>query len=125
VISAVLLATADRRYIALSHCWGDPNEIPQTRKESLAEHMQRIPPIMLSKTFQDAIVVTKELGIQYLGIHSLCIVQRARQDFESECSDMHNIYRSTYCILSALDAIAGSGGSFIPRQPGRRAVECP
>lgn len=115
VLSADLAESSDRRYIALSHCWGDAKTVPQTREDLLSKHLQHIPPIKLSKTFEDAIVVTKELGIHYLWIDSLCIVQGSVDDFEKEYSNIYDIYRSLYSTLSALGSADGSGGLFIDR----------
>ncbi|KAK1502880.1 hypothetical protein CTAM01_04869 [Colletotrichum tamarilloi] len=37
----------------------------------------------LSKTFQDAVLVTRRLGIKYIWIDSLCIIQDSKLDWET------------------------------------------
>lgn len=91
----------DHRYIALSHCWGDPKRIPKTTRTNIALHQENITSNILSKTFQDAVKVTRELGIRFLWIDSLCILQDVPQDFEEECARMHLVYQQAYCTLSA------------------------
>jgi hypothetical protein len=115
VIPADFEDIADSRYVALSHCWGDPRtvQVPKTLRNTLKEHQKRI--TSLTQTFKDAIEVTKQIGVRYLWIDSLCIIQDEPEDFMRECSRMSLIYARAYCVLSALDAEDGSGGLFIPR----------
>lgn len=62
------------RYAALSHCWGE--EAPYTTTEAtLGYRMKGITQAELPVTFQNAITVTQALGLEYLWIDSLCIVQ--------------------------------------------------
>jgi hypothetical protein len=59
------------KYIALTHCWG-VNGLPVvTTRENLKQMVSRIPVSSLTKTFQDAITITRRLGLQYLWIDSL------------------------------------------------------
>jgi hypothetical protein len=60
----------------------------------------------LPKTFQDAIRVTKELGIQYLWIDSLCIIQEGDngEDWRKESKLMETVYSSAYCTIAATSA---------------------
>jgi hypothetical protein len=114
VLSVNLNTVEPYRYVALSHCWGaDPKKIPKTFRVTLSQQQERI--IKLTKTFEDAIEVTRQIGVRYLWIDSLCIIQDDVTDFERECSKMGLTYARAYCVLSALDAEDGNGGLFIPR----------
>ncbi|PMD58705.1 HET-domain-containing protein, partial [Hyaloscypha bicolor E] len=55
-----------RLYTTLSHCWGQ-------NQTHLSEpcNLTKIPIWKLSKTYQDAIVITQKLGIRYIWIDSL------------------------------------------------------
>ena len=64
-------------YIALSHCWGT-NRHFVTEKATLHVNLKGIHFEDLPKTFRDAIVLTRRLGVQYLWIDSLCIIQDDR-----------------------------------------------
>jgi hypothetical protein len=64
----------------------------------------------LPLTFQDAILITRKLGYQYLWIDSLCIVQDSSQDWQRESVKMSEIYsRAVLCIAasSAMDSHQG------------------
>lgn len=62
------------RYTTLSHCWG--KHLPFKSTEStLASVTAGIHFDALPKTYRDAISITRGLGIRYIWIDSLCIVQ--------------------------------------------------
>lgn len=61
-------------WVALSHCWGQSNNF-KTTPNTLKSHKRGIEWEELPKTFRDAIRVTRALGVQYLWIDSLCIIQ--------------------------------------------------
>jgi hypothetical protein len=67
------------KYIALSHRWGTPDkdtfESMVTTTCSLSARLSCIPLSSLPKSFQEAIIVCHYLGVQYLWIDSLCILQ--------------------------------------------------
>ncbi|KAH7109616.1 heterokaryon incompatibility protein-domain-containing protein [Dendryphion nanum] len=98
------------KYIALSHCWGKPGMILKTIRSNILEHLEGIVWDALPKTFQDAIIVSQHLGVQYLWIDSLCIIQQDRADFEQECATMHLIYLNAHCMISASDSNNSSEG---------------
>lgn len=60
--------------VCLSHCWGAVSFIT-TKKATLQERCEKISWDDLPKTFQDAIDVTYRLGVQFIWIDSLCILQ--------------------------------------------------
>jgi hypothetical protein len=94
------------KYAALSHCWGGPIS-PMLTSNTLATFKDVLPYSDLPANFQDAITITRRLGIQYLWIDSLCIVQNSKQDWEEQSKKMGSIYRDSTITISAL----ASGGS--------------
>ena len=55
----------DRRYIALSHCWGRA-QMFTTTIETKELRMSSIPLLELPRTFRDAVIVVRNLGARYL-----------------------------------------------------------
>jgi len=88
------------RYLTLSHRWGSPEPL-QTTSGNLQERCRGIPLKSIPKTYRDAIMVTQQLGIRYLWIDSLCIIQDDEQDWARESSKMADVYRGSYCNLAA------------------------
>ncbi len=55
----------------------------------------------LPKTFQDVISIARRLGIQYVWIDSLCIIQTDLLDWELESAKMSDIYANAYLTIAA------------------------
>jgi hypothetical protein len=62
---------------------------------------QAIPWTSLTAVFKDAIRVCKEVGIAFLWIDSLCIVQDSVPDWEIESSKMCDYYGNAHLAISA------------------------
>ncbi|KAK7425901.1 hypothetical protein QQZ08_007615 [Neonectria magnoliae] len=71
----------------------------------------------LPKTFRDAVVVVRELGLRFLWIDSLCIIQDSKEDWEEQSAVMGDIYRGGYINIAAKAAANASVGCFVPRTP--------
>lgn len=110
-------------YIALSHCWGGASLI-RTKKSSLQRYQQCIEYDNLSTTIQDAVYVARELGIQYLWVDSLCIIQDDEEDWSYEAKRMALVYEGAYFTIAATAAEDGTQGLFTPRFP-QDLVEVP
>lgn len=71
----------------------------------------------LPKTFQDAIMTTRKLGISFLWIDSLCIIQDSTRDWSAESSKMGQIYANSWLNLAAAAAKDSTEGLFFQRSP--------
>jgi len=98
-------------YICLSHCWG-PAQIITTTRETLEERKRQIRPEDLSQTFKDAVEITRRLGVRYIWIDSLCILQGDKEDWAAEGANMANIYRNAYLTIAATRGRGGQDGLF-------------
>lgn len=79
------------KYMCLSHRWGEPDSTHKrlvTTRNTLAQFISEIPLHTLPLTFRQAVEVTRAVGIQYLWIDSLCIVQDDMEDWERESASM-------------------------------------
>lgn len=61
-------------WVALSYCWGN-DMLLKTMSHNIEAHKMGIAWHSLPKTHQDAVTITRALGLQYLWIDSLCIIQ--------------------------------------------------
>ncbi|KAK0627292.1 heterokaryon incompatibility protein-domain-containing protein [Immersiella caudata] len=99
------LASCGLEWVALSHCWGLPSQGPTTTMTTnLAQRRLRIPFPNLSRTFQDAVKITRELNYRYLWIDSLCIIQDDHDDWAREAGIMGGVYNGSVCTLCALSS---------------------
>ncbi|ORY03404.1 heterokaryon incompatibility protein-domain-containing protein, partial [Clohesyomyces aquaticus] len=99
------------RYACLSHCWGDSRAIV-TEKETLESHMRGVKWRSLPQTFQEAILITRRLGLRYLWIDSLCIIQDDVEDWRKESAQMASIYQNSYITIAATKSPHDSGGCY-------------
>lgn len=98
-------------YAALSYCWGsDLVGVLKTEQDNLKAHRDGIPLDSLSKTVQDAVLVCRGLGIRYLWVDALCIVQDDTNDWRRESSQMHRIYSNSRVTIAVHEAISCKDG---------------
>jgi hypothetical protein len=109
------------KYVALSHCWGNPptSDSPSGEEKVLCTTQSNLKKLedkfnfsSLSKNFQDAITVTRELRIPFIWIDSLCIIQQEPDgaDWKREVERMQSVYSSAYCTIAATAAPHSSAG---------------
>ena len=93
-----------RRYVALSYCWGKEPTLTTTQ-ENLQSMRSGISMESLPHTIRDAVVITRKLGVRYLWVDALCILQgtddAARRDWETESPKMADIYSRAYLTIAA------------------------
>jgi hypothetical protein len=97
-------------------------------KKNKAMFQNALPNSSLSQTFRDAIVATRKLGLSYIWIDSLCIVQDSEDDWLNESAQMGKIYENSSITLTATLAEDGNGRCFYRRDtresfPTRISVE--
>ncbi|KAI1379041.1 heterokaryon incompatibility protein-domain-containing protein [Hypoxylon crocopeplum] len=110
------------RYAALSHCWGARAKRLETKQATLETLKSTVPWADLPPTFQDAADVARCLGLRYLWIDSLCIVQDSAADWEVESSRMAGVYRDASVTIAAVSSASSDDPFLKPRNPGLRGM---
>ena len=111
------------QYVALSHRWPvDLSKHFKTTKTSIDGHRQQIVFEDLPRTFQDAVTVTRKLGLRYLWIDSLCIIQDDSDDWNEQSMVMGKIYNESTITIMAATSITipnheQAPEGFLHRQP--------
>ncbi|KIV98820.1 uncharacterized protein PV09_09433 [Verruconis gallopava] len=103
-------------YATLSHRWGLKQPL-QLLRANMAEFKVRIAWLTLPKTFQQAIHFARALGVRYLWIDSLCIIQDSREDWKEQSVKMASIYENSYITLAASVAENSDSGCFTNPPP--------
>ncbi|KAI0378877.1 heterokaryon incompatibility protein-domain-containing protein [Hypomontagnella monticulosa] len=105
------------RYVTLSHRWpGDPSSYTQLRRGNVQQLKERIGLEELSETFRDAVHCTRVLGVEYIWIDSLCIIQDSKDDWRAEAATMAYVYTNSYCNISATADECKQDGLFHTRR---------
>jgi hypothetical protein len=107
-------------YATLSHCWGKERNFVVLSESNIGKFLNEIPPGTLPKTFAEAIDIVYRLGISYLWIDSLCILQAgpgSRQDWLEHATQMAYVYQNCILNISADAAQGPNDGCYSTRDP--------
>ncbi|KIJ48704.1 hypothetical protein M422DRAFT_115074, partial [Sphaerobolus stellatus SS14] len=96
-------------YVTLSHCWGK-KQLLVTTQETITERMREIGMTELPRTFQNVITITRGMGLRYIWIDSLCIIQGDTIDWEEQSAVMSDIYAGCYLNIATTRAGGGHEG---------------
>lgn len=103
------------RYLTLSYCWG--SAVPfTTTLDNIGAMKISIDPLALPQTFRDMMVLARNLGVPYVWIDALCIIQDDSQDWQEQSTRMAAIYANAYVNISAALAPDCERGIFSHRQ---------
>jgi len=108
----------ESEYAALSHRWGTNKGFVLTLANK-AKYVEDIPMSNLSSTLKDAVHITRGLGLQYLWVDSMCIVQDDQDDWALESATMSRVYGLSTCTIAAANSGSGDAGCFATRNPYR------
>ncbi|KAH7346241.1 heterokaryon incompatibility protein-domain-containing protein [Rhexocercosporidium sp. MPI-PUGE-AT-0058] len=110
------------RYTALSYCWGKRGTL-WTTGSNISERREEIALKDFPGTIRDAVLITRKLGIQYLWVDALCILQsggnhdeKAQYDWEQHSHIMGDIYGNAFVTLGAAAAMHANYGIFHERK---------
>ncbi|KAK5174611.1 uncharacterized protein LTR77_001692 [Saxophila tyrrhenica] len=102
-------AKGEALYAALSHCWlrGDI-EATKTTSRNFRSRLDGFSVFDLPDTFQEAIAFCRKIGLQYIWIDSLCIVQDDPADWKREASAMDQVYANAWFTIAMHHSSNGS-----------------
>ncbi|KAI9685013.1 MAG: hypothetical protein M1822_005405 [Bathelium mastoideum] len=94
--------------------WGcDPSYLLE--EGTLHEFLNQIELEKMPQTFQDAVYATRALGVRYLWIDALCLLQKDEEDWLREAPKMQEVYGNSYLSLAAVSADNCEQGLFRQR----------
>ena len=96
-------------YLVLSYVWGEEHA-HCTTTANVDTYKLGIDPGSLPQTIQDAMHTTRSLGLQYLWVDALCILQDSEEDKAQEVARIGTTFRNAYfTIVAATTRNAGEG----------------
>jgi hypothetical protein len=103
-------------YCALSYCWGtDADNFGTTTTQNLVHRETAFSIRDLPQTIQDTIAICKRLGLSYLWVDSICIIQDDLEDWRAESRIMNQIYGNALLTLTGVASDHANEGLFNPR----------
>ncbi|KAL3417905.1 heterokaryon incompatibility protein [Phlyctema vagabunda] len=104
-------------YLTLSYCWGTQAQNSKTTIQNFEDRQRNISISTLPKTIQDAVEMTRKLGIQP--------TQNDIEDWLKEAKMMSQIYRNSVCTIAACISDNCDGGLFELRDAAKlRSSRC-
>jgi hypothetical protein len=126
---------AEGRFVALSYIWGnDQSRRPlRTTAQNLQSRHEEIKLSDFPQSFKDAIWITKQLGIDYIWIDALCIIQKSdidekdfidphHSDWAKESGEMGIYYGHAFLTISPLYCNNSHEPMLLPRKPEEVAI---
>ncbi|KAG8158066.1 hypothetical protein KVR01_011827 [Diaporthe batatas] len=108
------------RYVILSHRWVQDTERVKTLRSNYRDRLRTdknnfptMYPHEVTKVFQEAAQLASRLGIQYIWIDSLCIIQDDDDDWKREATNMARYYQDAWLTIAA----HSSEGLYFPAVP--------
>ncbi|KAK4901762.1 hypothetical protein LTR27_001534 [Elasticomyces elasticus] len=96
-------------YAALSYCWGGDQTF-KTTKAKLEHYRNGQAASVLTRTISDALITTMRLGLRYIWVDSLCVIQDDEKDKACEVAQMAKIYvNATVTIIASRAQTAWDG----------------
>lgn len=96
--------------------WGKKSKRCVTTQATLESRKSGISWNELPKTFQEAISITRELGLNRLWIDSLCVIQDSKEDWQLESAEIAGIYQNAFLTLAATSSPDSDGGLWVRSQ---------
>jgi hypothetical protein len=108
-------------YATLSYCWGSGQSVPNSNiSDSVANLSKQINFDALPASIRDAVIVTFELGLRYLWVDAICIMQDNELDKSREIALMSEVYEQATITIAGSRANDAQDGFL---QPGKSLLE--
>lgn len=106
-LSSDIRITGEVKYAALSYCWGSEEDARtqfKTERASLERRCNGLPYELMTPAIIDAVALTRAIGLRYLWLDAICIVQDDITDWEQESSQMNLVYQHAFVTFCGLNS---------------------
>lgn len=88
------------KYITLSYRWTAETPKTNLKTHNKDKYHQSIPTENWPQIYKDTVALSRTLGIRYVWVDSLCIIQDDGKDWNTQASLMHRVYAHGYLNLA-------------------------
>ncbi|KAG2349437.1 HET-domain-containing protein [Suillus weaverae] len=108
VSMALVPALSGCRYVALSYVWGAVSTEYRTTTDNIAERSTPggLDTATFPETITDSILFARQLGLRYLWIDALCIIQDCPRDKITQIQSMDLVYGLSYLTIMAAGGVS-------------------
>ncbi|KAG7289276.1 hypothetical protein NEMBOFW57_005642 [Staphylotrichum longicolle] len=113
-----LVETPSKRgqFGTLSHCWSSGETITTTLA-TLESRRGGIALTDLPRSFQNAILLFRKLGVRYIWVDSLCIIQDDEADWQAQAAQIESIFSNSSVTIAVADDGGCTPGCFLSEPP--------
>ncbi|CEJ83082.1 hypothetical protein VHEMI03112 [[Torrubiella] hemipterigena] len=104
------------RYIAVSHCCNDADNVKLTR-QNLDQHSSPQSWTLLPLTFRQTLAVAARLGVAHIWIDQLCTVQDDAAEVAAATAKRADVFRNSFLAVGVSGTTSASSGLFSTRDP--------
>jgi hypothetical protein len=104
------------KYICLSYTWGTRGTV-MTTSMTYKRLKKGVPAFVLPSTMWQAIQIAQRLGIDYVWIDSICVLQDDEDDWLEQTAKMADIYGNAYLTIAAAASTEAQDGLMVHRHP--------
>jgi hypothetical protein len=106
-----------KQHSCLSHCWGGARNVLQLTSLNQERLGQKITLHQLPQSFQDAVLISRALALEYIWIDCLCIMQDNPLDWAQESAKMGSIFQNGVVTIAGDCSRSPYEGLFSSRDP--------
>lgn len=99
-------------WAALSYCWGGHSTFILNKETSESLFSGQTPFDRFPRTLRDAITITRALGLRFLWIDALSIMQDSEEDWAAEAERMKDVYGGATITIAATNSTSTDYGIF-------------
>ncbi|KAI8711862.1 HET domain-containing protein [Fusarium sp. LHS14.1] len=89
------------KYLALSYCWGPATDTYALNASTMEDMLNGMDESRLVAAHRDTMSLARSLGVQFVWIDALCIIQGNKEDWERESNLMARVYGNSTLTVSA------------------------
>lgn len=101
LVESKKLGSRGRKYATVSHRWADEKLMFRTLRVNFNERLDSIDEDGMPRVLQDSIKVTRALGLRYLWMDTVCLIQDDKDDMGKEIPKMGDYYANAYFTIAA------------------------
>ncbi|KAF2448951.1 HET-domain-containing protein [Karstenula rhodostoma CBS 690.94] len=107
IFSSDIRQCEQAKYAALSYCWGTAEDAKtqfKTERGSLERRYENLPYELMTSAINDTIALTRAIGLRYVWVDAICIVQDDTDDWLRDSSQMNLVYRHAFVAFCGLNS---------------------
>ncbi|CAH0043235.1 unnamed protein product [Clonostachys rhizophaga] len=105
------------RYAILTHCYATDDGTTRLMQSTFERFLSSQPLSILPPSYRDAFTVLQRMGLQYLWIDRLCVLQDSRSDLAAHENARKDIHANSFLGIGAAWSSSPASGLFVERDP--------